>query len=103
MVCKVDRPDPPCYRYRHVLEQPSDEEFLWIDHDGRVPVLALSLLAHLVCDDVPQQTLFSWPDFIAEEPTMSKGWGRKPQPATATPFEWALTLEEQRELEPVGA
>ena len=29
--------------------------------------------------------------------------GRKPQPAAASLFEWALTVEQEREEEPVGA
>ena len=47
----------------------------------------------------PQQTLFSWAEFMAEEPVKPRGRGRKPQPATASLFEWALSLEQ----EPVGA
>ena len=51
----------------------------------------------------PQQSLFSWAEFIAEEPVKPRGRGRKPQPATLSMFEWAMTLEQQREEEPVGA
>ena len=51
----------------------------------------------------PQQTLFSWAEFIAEEPVKPKGRGRKPQPTTASLFDWALSLEQEREKEPVGA
>ena len=51
----------------------------------------------------PQQTLFSWAEFMAEEPVKPKGRSRKPQPATASLFEWALELEQEREAEPVGA
>ena len=36
-----------------------------------------------------QQTLFSWAEFMAEEPAGPKGRGRQPQPATASLFEWA--------------
>ena len=50
--------------------------------------------------DEPQQTLFSWAEFMAEEPVKPKGRRRKPQPATLSMFEWALTLEQ--EAEPVG-
>ena len=53
--------------------------------------------------DEPQQSLFSWAEFMAEEPVKPKGRGRKPQPATLSMFEWALTLEQEREAEPVGA
>ena len=52
----------------------------------------------------PQQSLFSWAEFMAEEPVKPRGRGRKPhQPATLSMFEWALTLEQQRKAEPVGA
>ena len=51
----------------------------------------------------PQQSMFSWAEFMAEEPVKPKGRGRKPQPATLSMFEWALTQEQEREEEPVGA
>ena len=51
----------------------------------------------------PQQTLFSWAEFMAEEPVKPKGRKRKAQPATLSMFEWALTVEQERETEPVGA
>ena len=51
----------------------------------------------------PQQSLFSWAEFMAEEPVKPKGRKQKPQPATLSMFEWAMTLEQQREEEPVGA
>ncbi len=51
----------------------------------------------------PQQTLFSWAEFMAEEPVKPKGRSRKPQPASMSMFEWALSMEQEREAEPVGA
>ena len=51
----------------------------------------------------PQQTLFSWAELMAEEPVKPKGRKRKAQPATLPMFEWALTVEQEREKEPVGA
>ena len=48
--------------------------------------------------DEPQQTLFSWAEFMAEEPVKPKRRGRKPQPASMSMFEWAL----EREKEPAG-
>ena len=51
----------------------------------------------------PQQSLFSWAEFMAEEPVKPKSSSRKPQPATASLFDWALSLEQEREEEPVGA
>ena len=50
----------------------------------------------------PQQSLFSWAEFMAEEPVKPKGRGRKPQPAAASLFEWALEMEQEREEEVVG-
>ena len=49
-------------------------------------------------DPEPQQSLFSWAVFMAEEPVKPKGRNRKRQPATASLFEWAL----EQEREPVG-
>ena len=51
----------------------------------------------------PQQSLFSWAEFLAVEPAKPRGRRRKPQPATLSMFEWAMALEQQREKEPVGA
>ena len=51
----------------------------------------------------PQQSLFSWAEFMAEEPVKPKGRSRKPQPAATSLFDWALSLEQEREAEPVGA
>ena len=50
----------------------------------------------------PQQSLFSWAEFMAEEPVKPKGRKSKPQPATLSMFEWALSLEQEREAEMVG-
>ncbi len=51
----------------------------------------------------PQRSLFSWAEFMAEEPVKPKGRGRKPQPAATSLFEWALEMEQEREEELVGA
>ena len=51
----------------------------------------------------PQQSLISWAEFMAEESAKPRGRSRKPQPASASLFEWALSLEKERENEPVGA
>ena len=49
----------------------------------------------------PQRTLFSWAEFMAEEPEQPRRRSRKPEPASISLFEWAL--EREREGEPVGA
>ena len=46
----------------------------------------------------PQQSLFSWAEFMAE-PAKPKRRSGKPQPATLSMFEWAM----EQEREPVGA
>ena len=47
----------------------------------------------------PQQSLFSWAEFMAEEPVKPRG--RKTQAPTLSLFAWAV--EQEREEEPVGA
>ena len=49
----------------------------------------------------PQRSLFSWAEFMAEEPVRSKRRNGKPQPASLSMFEWAM--EQEREKETVGA
>ena len=50
----------------------------------------------------PQKALFSWAEFMTEELVKPKGRGRKTQPATASLFEWAFSLEQEREKELFG-
>ena len=50
-----------------------------------------------------QQSLFSWAEFLAEEPAQPQGRNGKPKPASTSLFEWALNAEQQRENELVGA
>ena len=40
---------------------------------------------------------------MAEKPVKPKGRGRKAQPAAPSLFDWALSLEREREKELVGA
>ena len=56
---------------------------------------------HHDAEPEPQRSLFSWAEFMAEEPVRPKRRNGKPQPATLSMFEWAL--EQEREAEPVGA
>ena len=51
--------------------------------------------------DEPQQSLFSWAEFMAEEPIKPKGRGGKTQAPSLSLFAWAV--EQEREEEPVGA
>ncbi|MDE2937566.1 MAG: hypothetical protein OXR67_01400, partial [Chloroflexota bacterium] len=50
-----------------------------------------------------QQSLFSWAEFLADEPARPNGRNGKTKPAAASLFEWALEMEQEREKEPVGA
>ena len=43
----------------------------------------------------PQKALFSWAEFMTEEPVKPKGRSRKPKPASASLFEWALSIEKE--------
>ena len=56
------------------------------------------------CDETPdtQQSLFSWAEFMAEEPAKPSGRKGKPKPATLSMFEWALAVEQKRDEELVG-
>ena len=47
----------------------------------------------------PQQSLFSWAEFMAEEPAKPKRRNGKAQPASLSMFEWAM----EQEKETVGA
>ena len=49
-----------------------------------------------------QQSLFSWAEFMAEEPVKSRARNGKAKPAAPSLFEWALNAEQEREKEPVG-
>ena len=50
-----------------------------------------------------QQSLFSWAEFLTEEPVKSRGRNGKAKPAATSLFQWALDKEQEREKEPVGA
>ena len=44
-----------------------------------------------------QRSLFSWAEFMAEEPEKPSGKNGKPKPATLSMFGWALSMEEREE------
>ena len=72
---------------------------------GRAPTRTGTRLRALAsgCGPWVSQTVFSWAEFMAEEPVTPKGRGRKAQAATLSMFEWAFSLEREREAGPVGA
>ena len=49
-----------------------------------------------------QQSLFSWAEFLAEEPAQPRGRNGKPKTASTSLFQWALDKEQDREKQPVG-
>ena len=51
----------------------------------------------------PQRSLFCWAEFLAAERVKPKGRSGKPQPSSLSLFEWAFSLEQERDVEPVGA
>ncbi len=46
----------------------------------------------------PQQSLFSWAEFVAEQPEPAKRRGRQAQPASPSLFEWVLEQEQDAGL-----
>ena len=70
--------------------------------NGQVPVPANGNGHHHEAPE-PQQSLFSWAEFMAEEPVKPKRRKSKPQPATLSMFEWAFSLEQERKAQLVGA
>ena len=65
-------------------------------HPPRRSIIAPPLDSNGRFDDEapePQQTLFSWGPFMAEELVKPKGRSR----TAASLFDWALSLEEERE------
>ncbi len=50
-----------------------------------------------------QQSLFSWAEFLAEEPAKPQRRSGKPKPASTSLFEWAFNAEQERVKEPVSA
>ena len=74
--------------------------------NGRIPVPANGngdANGHHAEPAEGQQSLFSWAEFLAEEPARPKGRNGKSKPAAASLFQWALDKEQEREKEPVGA
>ena len=67
--------------------------------NGHVPANGNGANGHQDEEPEPQQSLFSWAEFMAEEPAKPKRKNGKPQPASLSMFEWAM----EQEQETVGA
>ena len=50
----------------------------------------------------PQQSMFSWAEFMVEEPVKPKSRNGKPQPASMSMFEWAMELEREKDTVSAG-
>ena len=61
---------------------------------GAEPVVALAPCAGHRGTPEPHQTLFTWAQFIAEQPQPTKRPGRKAPPVSQSLFEWALAQEQ---------
>ena len=70
-------------------------------HDAIGPTVELVLVNGRHEAPGQQQSLFSWTEFLAGEQGVRRS--RKPRPASASLFEWALGMEREREAEPAGA
>ena len=49
-----------------------------------------------------QRSLFSWAEFMADEPAEAQRRSRKPKPSSLSLFEWVLSMEQERDEELVG-
>ena len=75
-------------------------ELLPVNGHAQVPVNGNGANRHHDDGDESQRSLFSWAEFMDEEPAKPKGRRRKPQPASMSMFEWAF--EQEREAEAVA-
>ena len=53
--------------------------------------------------DEPEQAVLTWAELFAQVPVKRNGRRKPPQPASLSLFEWALSVEQEREEELVGA
>ena len=68
-------------------EEPVLEPVPYASHHGRIE---------------RQRSLFSWAEFMAEQPDQPKPRGRNPQPAGPSLFDWALEREQEAGLAAAG-
>ena len=57
---------------------------------------------HDAAPEAQQSLVSSWAEFLAQEPVKPKGRNGRPKPSSLSLFEWAFSLEQEREEEPVG-
>ena len=76
-------------------------ELVPVDGHSPVPVNGNGANGHDEGDE-SQPSLFSWAEFMDEEPATPKGRRARPQPASMSIFEWALEQEREAELACAG-
>ena len=76
-------------------------ELLPVNGHAPVPVKGNGANGHHD-DDETQRSLFSWAEFMDEEPSRPKGRRSKPQLASMSIFEWAFEQEREAELACAG-
>ena len=91
----------------HAVDVESEPEpvLAEVHRNGTSPVVEMAgVHGHDDEAEPGQQSLFSWAEFMAEASAKPKRSGKngKTQPATMSMFEWALSLEQEREKELVG-
>ena len=88
----------------HAVEVEVKPETVEVHRNGTgIVVETAAANGHADVVEETQQSMFSWAEFLAEEPPKPSRRNGKPQPASLSLFEWALSLEEEREEEMVGA
>ena len=77
---------------RHAQEVGGRDVVVEDDQDGGLRAVVVGGAVGGVVDEAPepQQSLFSWAEFMAGESVKPRGRNRKPQPASLSMFEWAL-------------
>ena len=90
----------------HAVEVEAEPELVVVGADRNGTRIAVETLASNGHDgevvEPEQRSLFSWAEFMAEEPEKTSRRNGKPKPATLSMFEWALSQEEEKEAQTVS-
>ena len=74
-------------------------ELVPVNGHAPAPVDGNGVNGHRDDGEESQRSLFSWAEFMDEEPARPKGRRARPQPASMSIFEWAFEQEREREAE----
>ena len=87
----------------HAVEVEVEPETVEVHRNGTgIVVETAAANGHADVVEETQQSMFSWAEFMAEEPQKPARRNGKPKPATLSMFEWALSLEEEKEAQTVS-